>query len=50
LRDERAKVKIVVQIDRMELGLFGDSQPVGDGLSELRVHYGKGCRIYYGKE
>jgi len=50
LPDERAKVKIVIQVDRMELGLFGDSQPIVDGLSELRIHYGKGYRIYYGKE
>ncbi len=34
----------------MELGLFGDSQPIGDGLSELRIHYGPGYRVYYGKE
>jgi len=34
----------------MELGLFGDSEPIGDGLSELRIHYGPGYRVYYGKE
>jgi len=34
----------------MELGLFGDSEPVGEGLSELRIHYGPGYRVYYGKE
>ena len=40
LRDKKAKAKIIMQVDRMELGLFGDSQPIGDGLSELRIHSG----------
>ena len=39
-----------MQVDRMELGLFGDSEPIGEGLSELRIHYGPGYRVYYGKE
>ncbi len=39
-----------LQVDRMELGLFGDSEPIGEGLSELRIHYGPGYRVYYGKE
>lgn len=34
----------------MELGLFGDVEPIGDGLSELRIHYGPGYRVYFGKE
>ena len=34
----------------MELGLFGDTEPIGDGLSELRIHYDPGYRVYYGKE
>jgi putative addiction module killer protein len=50
LRDIRAKAKIILQVDKMELGLFGDSEPVGEGLSELRIHYGPGYRVYYGKE
>ena len=50
LRDKKAKAKIIMQVDRMELGLFGDSQPIGDGLSELRIHYGPGYRVYYGKD
>ncbi|NRB40413.1 MAG: type II toxin-antitoxin system RelE/ParE family toxin [Pseudomonadales bacterium] len=50
LRDARAKAKVLMQVDRMELGLMGDSQPVGDGLSELRIHYGPGYRVYYAKE
>ncbi|WP_286238072.1 type II toxin-antitoxin system RelE/ParE family toxin [Neptuniibacter halophilus] len=50
LRDVRAKARIILQIDKMELGLFGDVQPVGDGLSELRIHYGPGYRVYFAKE
>ena len=50
LRDARAKAKIILQVDKMELGLFGDSEPIGEGLSELRIHYGPGYRVYYGKE
>lgn len=50
LRDVRARAKIIMQVDRMELGLFGDSEAIGEGLSELRIHYGPGYRVYYGKE
>jgi|TARA_B110000240_G_C13216624_1_gene332742 putative addiction module killer protein len=49
LRDPRAKAKIILQVDKMELGLFGDVEPIGDGLSELRIHHGPGYRVYYGK-
>lgn len=50
LGDARAKARIIMQVDKMELGLFGDSRPIGHGLSELRIHYGPGYRVYYGKE
>jgi putative addiction module killer protein len=50
LRDVRARARIILQVDKMELGLFGDVEPIGDGLSELRVHYGPGYRVYFGKE
>jgi len=49
LRDARAKAKIISAVDRMELGNLGDSEPVGEGVSELRIHYGPGYRIYYAK-
>lgn len=39
-----------MQVDKMELGLFGDSRSIGSGLSELRIHFGPGYRVYYGKE
>jgi putative addiction module killer protein len=47
LRDRRAKVRIQARIDRMELGNFGDVAPVGEGVSELRIHYGPGYRVYF---
>lgn len=50
LCDARAKARIIMQVDKMELGLFGDTEPIGDGLSELRIHYGPGYRVYYKKE
>jgi putative addiction module killer protein len=50
IKNPRGKARIIMQVDKMELGLFGDSQPIGNGLSELRIHYGPGYRVYYGKE
>ncbi|MEE8058445.1 MAG: type II toxin-antitoxin system RelE/ParE family toxin [Pseudomonadales bacterium] len=50
LRDKRATARIIMRVDKMEIGLFGDVEPIGEGLSELRIHYGPGYRVYYGKE
>ena len=47
LKDPRAKARIQVRIDRMALGNFGDVAPVGDGVSELRIFYGPGYRVYF---
>jgi len=47
LKDRRARVRIQVRIDRMELGNFGDVAPVGEGVSELRIFYGPGYRVYF---
>lgn len=47
LRDDRAKAKILVRINRLGAGNPGDVQPVGDGISEMRIDYGPGYRVYY---
>jgi putative addiction module killer protein len=47
LRDRKAKARIQARIDRMELGNFWDVAPVGEGVSELRIHYGPGYRVYF---
>jgi putative addiction module killer protein len=49
LRDDRAKAKIALRVDRLALGNPGDVKPVGGGLSEMKIDYGPGYRVYYGK-
>lgn len=47
LRDTRAKAIIAARIRRLAFGNPGDVRPVGGGVSELRVHYGPGYRVYF---
>jgi putative addiction module killer protein len=47
LDDRRARARIEVRIDRLALGNRGDVKPVGGGVSEMRVDYGSGYRIYF---
>ena len=47
LRDERAKAKISARIHRLANGNAGDVAPVGGGVSELRLHFGPGYRVYF---
>lgn len=47
LKDSRARARILMRIDRMKEGNFGDAEPIGKGLSEARIHYGPGYRVYF---
>ncbi len=47
LRDRRAIARIAARLDRLTMGNPGDVQPVGDGISELRIDYGPGYRVYF---
>ena len=46
LKDERARALIASRLDRLAFGNAGDVRPVGQGISELRIDYGPGYRVY----
>jgi len=47
LKDNRARALIASRLDRLAFGHTGDVKPVGQGISELRIHHGSGYRIYF---
>ena len=49
LRDRQARARILARIRGLSLGNPGDSSPVGEGVSEMRIDYGPGYRVYYKK-
>ncbi len=49
LRDKQAQAKVRMRLKRIEAGSFGDCEPVGDGVLELREHLGAGYRVYFGR-
>jgi putative addiction module killer protein len=49
LKDSSARAKIRVRLDRVRLGNLGDYKALGNGISELRIKYGPGYRVYYGQ-
>ena len=49
LRDMRTRARVQARIERLALGHAGDVKPVGEGVSELRIDYGPGYRVYFKK-
>ena len=49
MRDKVAQARIRIRLNQVQAGNFGDSEPVGEGVIELRVHVGAGYRIYCGR-
>jgi probable addiction module killer protein len=47
IQDIRVRARILVRIERLSAGNPGDVKPVGEGVSELRIDYGPGYRVYY---
>ena len=50
LPDIQARARILVRVERLAAGNPGDVKPVGEGVSELRIDYGPGYRVYYKKQ
>ncbi|MEN0118938.1 MAG: type II toxin-antitoxin system RelE/ParE family toxin [Agrobacterium cavarae] len=50
LKDVQARARIVRRVDRLQRGNLGDVKPVGEGVSELRIDYGPGYRVYFIQE
>ncbi len=49
MKEVHTRAKILTRLDRLKLGNFGDCKTLQEGVCELRIHYGPGIRIYYGK-
>ena len=50
LRDIRGRARVQARIERLAIGHSGDAKPVGEGVSELRIDYGPGYRVYFKKQ
>ncbi len=50
LKDSKTRAIVRARINRIRLGNFGDCEPVGKGVYELRIHHGPGYRVYFGRQ
>lgn len=50
LRDVIGRQRILVRVSRLQQGNYGDCEPVGEGVSELRMFFGPGYRVYFGEQ
>ena len=50
LRDVRARARVLVRVERLAAGNPGDVRPVGEGVSEMRIDYGPGYRVYFKRQ
>ncbi|HEY4832286.1 MAG TPA: type II toxin-antitoxin system RelE/ParE family toxin [Waddliaceae bacterium] len=49
IKDHLTKAKVRLRLDRLEMGNFGQCEPVGEGVFELKIDFGPGYRVYFGK-
>lgn len=49
LKDRAVRTRVLIRIRRLSLGNPGDVAPIGEGVSEMRIHYGPGYRVYYAR-
>jgi putative addiction module killer protein len=49
MKEQHTRAQILMRLDRLKLGNFGDCKTLQEGVCELRIHYGPGIRLYYGK-